>query len=200
MARLEQRKGALKRIVTMDEFTLRVQESGAHPLKERALLYEELQLDRVVRKTTFDPPSLMATLLFAMIALAIGVATSAKAISWEGIMFWSLAALITGTWCWMRSGTFYLIPVIGHEVLALDAERPSEAEASAFIETLRQQTKEYAIAKFGPISGQGDREDQLNRLRWLRDRNYLSHQEFQERSAIVTMDTKAESGQIGFRG
>ena len=83
MARLEQRKGALKRIVTMDEFTLRVQESGAHPLKERALLYEELQLDRVVRKTTFDPPSLMATLLFAMIALAIGVATSAKAISWE---------------------------------------------------------------------------------------------------------------------
>ena len=76
MRNLVQKKGGLVRELTLNEFTLLVRERGIRPLKERSVLYEELQLDRVVRRTTVDPPTLLATILFIMIAIAVGVASS----------------------------------------------------------------------------------------------------------------------------
>lgn len=89
--------------------------------------------------------------------------------------------------------------MIGQQVLAIEVELPSGSEAADFMDGLKAHAKAYSISKFGPVAGMGRTEEQVNRLRWLRDRNYLTDEEFQARLADLG-PLKTDGGPIGFRG
>lgn len=199
MDTLVQARWPMVRTVRLGEFAIIVSERTIGHLNERSILYEELQLDRIVRSVHVDLISGGAAALAALLGFAVIAANPDPGFNWDGALFWATCAVIGGVFCWLRSGERVQVPVLNAQPLVLASQLPSKPVVDDFLAALTKTSKNYVITKFGPIRGQGPREEQINRLRWLRDRNFINDQELQARIADLGPEVRGEGGQIGFR-
>lgn len=164
--------------------------------QQRSVLYEELVMDRVVRGRSVDLPSSIAAFFFLALA---GLVSFAKDATWQGTLVWCLIAFACGALCWLRSGAYVRIPLAQGDPIELFVIKNGNKEMDSFIEELTRVSRDYVIQKFGPLEGHGATDDQIARLRWLRDRNLLSMEDFNHRlTALKEGTVNKAGGAIGF--
>lgn len=190
----EQGKGPFQRRLTFGPYGLTYVDRGMGTLKERSVLYEELAMDRVVSGANLDIVWLVVSITMAVVTLTL--ATGAEAgYALAGLVLCGVSCFA----CWLRSGPYVEIPVLQSGPIRLYGARPDADSVTRLIVDLTQHTKEYAIRKFGPIQGSAPREEQVNRLRWLRDRNYITDDELDQWLKDLDQGAKFRgAGSIGF--
>lgn len=199
---LRQQKFVERREFIVEEFTLRAVRRLPGSLKERSILIEDLFPDRVVRGQRLEGLSFFLALAF-MCGLCGSLYTSndpRDEPNWIMASICLVAMLGSGSYCWIRSGQYVQIAVGDGEAVELFGDRPEVVEVDGFISELSALVKEYAVQKYGAVSALLPMDQQMQRLTWLRDRNYLGSQEYGERvSQLQAFFERPQSGPIGFK-
>lgn len=192
----EQTKGLFKHRLSFGPYGLTYLDRTFGPGKERSILYENLAMDQVVCGAHLD-------LISGVVAFGTGIAAMAMWTTSEKGFFaglpWFLACILASIYGWLRSGRYVEIPVLQDTPMLLYEDRPDRERVNRLLADLTSRTRDYAIRKFGPIQGTAPREEQVGRLRWFRDRNYITDDELQEWLKDLEQGTKfRSSGTIGF--
>ena len=115
-------------------------------------------------------------------------------------VFWALAGFASGLGCWMRSGRYVLIPVAGQEPIDIYGDVPDASATEEFLAELQKHVRSYARGKYGRISEAMPVDQQMHRLTWLRDRNFITDAEYHADSIrLEAMLKKPPDNPIGFR-
>lgn len=191
-----QAKGPFKRILNFGPYGLKYQDRMFGPGKERSVLYEELAMDRVVRGTHLDLVSGLIALGTAVVALTVAAGPGSGFLA---VLPWLVMCAVASGYCWLRSGPYVEIPVIQGLPIRLYGNRPGEEQVGRLVAELGAHARDYAIRKFGPIPGAAPRAEQVGRLRWLRERNYITDDELDGWIKELDAGSKFKgSGAIGF--
>ena len=158
----------------------------------RSIPIEDLVLDHVSRGSRVEAMSLFLNLMFF-----IGLVNSSN-----GVLALSLAlgCIGMGGYCWIRSGNYILIPVEGQDAFELFGNRPDLGTVDDFIHDLGIKARSYACEKYGHVNELLPADQQMRRLTWLRDRNFISDNEYRGLvEALEDLVRKRPENPIGFR-
>jgi hypothetical protein len=200
--RLTQKRLFELREVRVDDFSVWFRKEFYRTNRERSIPIEDLVLDQVIRGHRIEGMSLFLTgifLLLAVVSLHTGNDPRVKP-NWIFGCFWGLVSIGMATYCWMRSGSYVVIPLAGQEAFEIYGTIPTRASVDAFLEQLSNHVNAYARAKYGTISSLQPFDQQMERLTWLRQRNFLSDAEFNGK--VGELERRVKGGPerpIGFR-
>lgn len=199
---LRQQKLIERREFIVEEFTLRTVQRMPGSLKERSILLEDLFPDRVVRGQRLEGLSFFLALAF-LCGLGASLYTSndpREKPNWIMASICLVASAGMASYCWIRSGHYVLVAVGDGDPVELFGDRPGIGEVDGFIAELSTVVREYSLQKYGVVTGLLPMDQQMQRLTWLRDRNYLGSQEYQDRvTKLQALFEKPQSGPIGFK-
>lgn len=160
--------------------------------KERTFPIEDMIPDHARRSHGIEWMSLFLTGLF----LAWATAASNGLLTAVCIA----CSLATGTYCWIRSGTHILVPIAGQDSVQLFGRSPNKTEVDRFLSELVNVVRTYSVEKYGNVSGYLPPDQQMQRMTWLRDRNFLNDEEFKARvSQLEDLFRPKTNSPIGFR-
>jgi hypothetical protein len=115
-------------------------------------------------------------------------------------IIWSVLTLASGAYAWMRSGSYVRLQVANGDPIELYGAIPDRQTVENFIDVLTRTVRTYAIEKYGKVSLLLPAEVQIQRITWLRDRNFISHDKRDQLIEEVKQATTAKAERIvGFR-
>ena len=180
------------RHLSVQEFVVRFSKKTFGLERDRSVPMEDLVLDHVARGSRVEGVSFFLTLIFL-----IGLMNSTNALL-MGI--YALALLGMGSYCWTRSGSYVVVPIAGQEAFELFGDLPNRAAVDDFIRDLGIRVRTYAREKYGHVSEILPVEQQMGRITWLRDRNFISDDEYRGLvQALEALVQKRQENPIGFR-
>ena len=176
----------------VQEFVVRFSKAALSIERERSIPIEDLVLDHVSRGSRVEGMSLFLTMMFL-----IGLVNSTNGVLTLALL---LGCLGMGVYCWTRSGSYVLIPVAGQDAFELFGNRPTRAAVDDFIRDLGTKARSYAREKYGHVSELRPVDEQMRRITWLRDRNFISDDEY--RGLVGSLEEllrKRPESPIGFK-
>jgi hypothetical protein len=118
-------------------------------------------------------------------------------VGWNSILFTFVVAVAFAFFAYLGKKDQILIPTLNNGLIEIFNERPTKDATDKFISTLNEKINSYLIKKYASIDKDLPIEPQLSQLMWLREREILKEEEFE--NLKLQLLGKKESSPIGFK-
>src|SRR5690606_4577876 len=197
---LAQRKFLKVNEFTLLEGSLNVKSRDLTSSQELNISYEEIDISNMIKQKKTDNILLIITVGFAIV-LIINLLNHDNYKD-EGLfgvsIFLFIIRLISGLLTYARSKNIYLIPTAKNGYLEIFKTKPNKEKTEAFVNELDNRINQYLRSKYGTIDTDMPTEPQLLNLQWLKEREVISADEFENLKSKLIKGTKQEKP-VGFK-
>ena len=181
MTILHQRKLFTSKDFTIKQSGLHVRSKTISTLFEVEIPFEEINLKKVIIRKKSEIFLLVLSAFFAIIFIVnlIMKVFGDPEVNWQTILILfiitSLCGIIT---LFVRVHSYY-IPTTNNGLLEIYFGKPTLADTNKFLDDLKQSINLFLKNKYGKIDKNLPIDTQLSNLMWLRDRDILTEEEFE---------------------
>ena len=197
---LAQRKLFKVNEFTLQEGSLKIKSRDLTSSQELNISYEEIDIKNLIKQKQTDNILLIITIVFGII-LIINLLNPAnyEDEGFFGVSIFLLAiTLISGLLTYAKSKNTYLVPTVKNGYLEIFKTKPNEEKVAAFVDELGKRINHYLLSKYGTIDTDLPSEPQLLNLQWLKEREVLSAEEFENLKSKLIKGAKHENP-VGFK-
>jgi hypothetical protein len=194
-----------RKLFTVREFSFK--ENGLH-LKVKNLAssyeveipFEEINLKKIIRQKKTDSVIIIVGIFFGLIFILnfifriIGNST----LSWDAIIVLFVFTALSGLIAYINTKKQILLPTSNNGLLEIYDGRPSKEISEKFIFDLTSKSNIYLKNKYGKIDRDLPVEPQLANLVWLKEREILNNDEFEDLKNNL-LGKRNNINPIGFR-
>ncbi|UOU98818.1 hypothetical protein MUU74_02440 [Chryseobacterium daecheongense] len=116
----------------------------------------------------------------------------------EAPVIWGCISLILFYFSYKMKENSWRIGLINNESIMMFKNRPNEMDVEQFFNELIEKRNSFLLNNYGFIDRNLSYERQYNNLEWLRSRNVLTPEEFEERRQQLKALFEINSNRIGF--
>ena len=197
---LLQKKLFLAREFTLEKGFLRIRFRNLTSSEEFNIPYEEIDFSKIVWQKETDNVMLIVTLVFGAFFL-INIFNPDNYGDGSGLIgvsiFLFIVTCLSGLITYIKSKNVLLIPTHNNGYLEFIKNKPNKDEFEAFIKKLSDEIALFLKSKYAKIDLEMPVEPQLMTLGWLREKDIISEEEFE--NLKHNLINKKQSGtSIGF--
>ncbi len=197
---LLQKKLFLVREFTLEKGFLRIQFRNLTSSEEFNIPYEEIDFSKTVWQRETDNVMLIVTLVFGAFFL-INIFNPDNYPDGSGLIgvsiFLFIVTCLSGLITYIKSKNVLLIPTHNNGYLEFIKNKPNKDEFEAFIKKLSDEITLFLKSKYAKIDLEMPVEPQLMTLGWLREKDIISEEEFENLKHNL-VNKKKGGASIGF--
>jgi hypothetical protein len=188
---IETRKLFKQQKISIQSNNLAVSKKTAFKYLEYGISFDDIETKKTV--TVEINRDLIAGGIFCLIGGAIASSVGSPL---TGAIFWGLCLILIFAGLFIRRRTITIINY-SNEPIVLDFNKWNEKKIREFADKIIERTKEYLINKYSRIDKDLPFENQLNSLEFLRTRDLICEDKFQELKNEL-LGKKGDKKSIGF--
>jgi len=194
-----------RKLFTIREFTF--EENGIH-IKVKNLIssqefdipFEEMNLKKIIRQKKTDALIVIVGAFFGLVLL---ISLTNKIFSntettWGTVFVFFIFTTLSGFIAYLNFKRQILIPTSNSGILYIFDGRPTKEITERFIDNLTLKSNIYLKRKYGSIDRDLPAEPQLRNLMWLKEKDILKENEFEELKNKL-LGKRDNINPIGFR-
>ncbi len=197
---LLQKKLFLAREFTLEKGFLRIRFRNLTSSEEFNIPYEEIDFSKTVWQKETDNVMLIVTLVFGAFFL-INIFNADNYADRSGLIgvsiFLFIVTCLSGLITYIKSKNVLLIPTHNNGYLEFIKNKPNKDEFEAFIKKLSDEIALFLKSKYAKIDLEMPVEPQLMTLGWLREKDIISEEEFENLKHNL-INKKQSGASIGF--
>nr|WP_321416180.1 hypothetical protein [uncultured Allomuricauda sp.] len=195
-----QKKLFLAREFTLEKGFLRIRFRNLTSSEEFNIPYEEIDFSKTVWQKETDNVMLIVTLVFGAFFL-INIFNADNYADRSGLIgvsiFLFIVTCLSGLITYIKSKNVLLIPTHNNGYLEFIKNKPNKDEFEAFIKKLSDEIALFLKSKYAKIDLEMPVEPQLMTLGWLREKDIISEEEFENLKHNL-INKKQSGASIGF--
>lgn len=196
---LLQRKLFLRREFKMNKRELNIKSSDLTSSEELNIPYEEIDTSKLIFQKQTDNIMLIITLIFGgFFIINLLNPDNYKGDGWFGVgLFLFMVTLFSAMITYVKSKNLVLIPTMNNGYIEILNAKPSQKQFDEFLSELTSRITTYLKSKYGTIDFDMPTEPQLMNLSWLKDREIITPDEFENLKKELINNGKGNSP-VGF--
>ncbi|MGB6150455.1 MAG: hypothetical protein WBG48_00565 [Pricia sp.] len=200
MMNLHQRKLFKVREFTLHAGHLNVKSRDLTSSEELNISYEEIDISNIIKQKQTDNILLIITLVFGTF-LIINILNPAN---YEGkglfgvAIFLLIITFVSGLLTYTKSKNVFLIPTMKNGFLEIFKSKPNHVKVEEFVNELGKRINQYLRSKYGVIDTDMPPEPQLANIQWLKEREVITPEEFENLKSKLIKGTK-QNNPVGFK-
>ncbi|WP_156125298.1 hypothetical protein [Cellulophaga sp. Hel_I_12] len=196
---LLQRKLFLRREFTMNKKDLNIKSSDLTSSEELNIPYEEIDTNKLIFQKKTDNIMLIITLIFGgFFIINLFNPENYKGDGWFGVgLFLFMVTLFSAMITYVKSKNLVLIPTLNNGYIEILKAKPNQKQFDEFLSELTSRISKYLKSKYGTLDFDMPYEPQLMNLSWLKDREIITTDEFENLKKELINNGKGK-GPVGF--
>ena len=168
--------------------------------EELNISYEEIDISNIIKQKQTDNILLIITLIFGTFFI-INILNPAN---YEGkglfgvAIFLLIITLVSGLLTYTKSKNIFLIPTVKNGFLEIFKSKPNHDKVEEFVNELGKRVNQYLRSKYGAIDTDMPPEPQLANIQWLKEREVITLEEFENLKSKLIKGTK-QNNPVGFK-
>ncbi len=196
---LLQRKLFLRRQFTMNKRDLNIKSSDLTSSEELNIPYEEIDTNKLIFQKKTDNIMLIITLIFGgFFIINLFNPENYKGDGWFGVgLFLFMVTLFSAMITYVKCKNLVLIPTLNNGYIEILKAKPNQKQFDEFLSELTSRISTYLKSKYGTLDFDMPYEPQLMNLSWLKDREIITTDEFENLKKELINNGKGKSP-VGF--